>query len=163
MIDSTLKSKPLLRHKNKQYNQIDIEEQAFVYDLMTGSILTPEFQPINRVVNAMEELPVMDEENEYHYENNSPWKELERVVFLKYVMAFGFNYPSSDMFNRLLIFSKGVFQDSDHSEFNIYSKHFLSALNNYSKSTIQTPFHRYYFFDLEVHRTIYRPTSYIRE
>ena len=35
------KNRPLVRHKTKQYIQIDIEENSFVYDLANAKVLTP--------------------------------------------------------------------------------------------------------------------------
>lgn len=66
-------------------------------------------------------------------------------------MTFGFNAPSSEMFSKLVTFSKNVLnQSSDYIEFNNYSKRFLSALNNYRQEAFHANFYRYYFFDLKV-------------
>ena len=43
----------LTRHKTKQYIQIDIEEQALVYDLGEGKVLTPEFLPLDKPINPL--------------------------------------------------------------------------------------------------------------
>ena len=48
------RNKPLARHKVRQYIQIDVDDQAFVYDLEDGQVLTPELQRLDKSVNILE-------------------------------------------------------------------------------------------------------------
>lgn len=74
LLDQSAKDKPLLSHMNKHFNEIDVEEQTSVYDLGTATVLTPEFEPLHRVANPIEELPQINQENEYNYESSSTWR-----------------------------------------------------------------------------------------
>lgn len=96
-------------------------------------MLTPEFQLVNKPIDTLEELQILHRENEEQYENYSKWKDLERVVFLQFVMTFGFNATAIDMFPKLLNFAKGTYagDETDFYEFNSHSKRFLSALSNH--------------------------------
>lgn len=113
---------------------------------------------IARQETVGEELERISRLDQSGFAKNGKWDEMKRLVFLRFVLAFGFNCEASDQIEKLYRFARGVFGRSEEEADAAkgYTQRFMAALFDLKKEAPRTQYLRFYFIDTPVFLFLFR-------